>query len=178
MPTTYKFPDDSPYSQTGDRKASTHKAWLEDVVTAIESLQRLIGLTMGGLTGVYAYGASPGVNSFKGTVTGADMIVTIGIGGALLNGIPQWNEVADSVSFSGDDPTSDPRIDLITWDFEAGAVNVETGVENASPSTPALPDNHIALVTVYHRVGETTIKSSDLADGNGYITDVRVRINF
>lgn len=72
-------------------------------------------------------------------------------------------------------PLTNPRVDKVSIDASA-AIVITTGVEAASPSTPATPAGNLAIATIYHRVGETSIKNTD-DSSNGYITDVRTWIN-
>lgn len=69
-------------------------------------------------------------------------------------------------------PTTNPRIDLIVIN-SAGTLSVIQGSEAASPSPPAYPTDKMPICEVYHRVGETNIKTDDDST-NGYIyRDVR-----
>lgn len=54
-------------------------------------------------------------------------------------------------------PVTNPRIDLVVADATTGVATVVTGTENVAPVAPALPGGKLALVTVYLRVGATTI---------------------
>lgn len=76
----------------------------------------------------------------------------------------------NSPSFTA--PTTNPRIDLLTID-NVGVLARVVGTEAASPSIPAYPTDKVVLCEVFNRVGQTTIRDSDVA-GQGYIQrDVR-----
>jgi microcystin-dependent protein len=65
-------------------------------------------------------------------------------------------------------PTVNPRIDLLVYSTVTSALAYRTGAEGSSP-TPVTPTTgDIVLCSVYHKVGETSIK--ERSDGtNGYI---------
>lgn len=71
----------------------------------------------------------------------------------------------NSPSFTA--PTTNPRIDLLTID-NAGVLARVVGTEAASPSIPAYPTDKVVLCEVFNRVGQTTIRDTDVA-GQGYI---------
>jgi hypothetical protein len=76
----------------------------------------------------------------------------------------------NSPSFTA--PAANPRIDLLTID-SAGTLARTAGTEAASPSVPAYPSDKLVIAEVYNRVGQTTVRDSDLGS-NGYIKqDVR-----
>ena len=64
-----------------------------------------------------------------------------------------------------------PSVNLVSING-SGALVVTGGGEAASPTAPSLPAGNLAIATIYHRVGETSIKDADDAT-NGYITDIR-----
>ena len=65
-------------------------------------------------------------------------------------------------------PVSNPRIDLLVYNANTAAIAYRTGSESASPSKPTPTQYDIVLASIYHTVGETSIK--DTSDGtNGYI---------
>jgi hypothetical protein len=99
-----------------------------------------------------------------------DMTVNIAVGPCVVSGqITRLATATDTAAMTA--PTGDPRIDVVQIN-QSGTVSVVTGVENASPSAPAVDSNNIKLAEIYHRVGETVIKDTDDAS-NGYITDSR-----
>ncbi len=71
----------------------------------------------------------------------------------------------NSPSFTA--PTTNPRIDLLTID-NAGVLARVVGTEAASPSVPTYPTDKVVLCEVFNRVGQTTIRDTDVA-GQGYI---------
>ena len=71
----------------------------------------------------------------------------------------------NSPSFTA--PTTNPRIDLLTID-NAGVLARVAGTEAASPSIPTYPTDKVVLCEVFNRVGQTTIRDTDVA-GQGYI---------
>jgi hypothetical protein len=65
-------------------------------------------------------------------------------------------------------PSSNPRIDLLVYDSVGSALAIRYGTESASPQIPNPNPRDFVICSVYHRVGETSIKDKD--DGtNGYI---------
>ena len=71
----------------------------------------------------------------------------------------------NSPSFTA--PTTNPRIDLLVID-SAGTLSRVVGTEAASPSIPTYPTDKVVLCEVFNRVGQTTIRDTDVA-GQGYI---------
>jgi len=71
----------------------------------------------------------------------------------------------NSPSFTA--PTTNPRIDLLVID-SAGTLSRVVGTEAASPSVPTYPTDKVVLCEVFNRVGQTTIRDTDVA-GQGYI---------
>lgn len=71
----------------------------------------------------------------------------------------------NSPSFTA--PTTNPRIDLLIID-SAGTLSRIVGTEAASPSVPTYPTDKVVLCEVFNRVGQTTIRDTDVA-GQGYI---------
>lgn len=70
-------------------------------------------------------------------------------------------------------PVTHPRTDLVVADLDTGAPLIITGSEAASPSSPSVPADSIALAELRLRPGMSLIKNTD--DGvNGYIVDRRV----
>jgi len=65
-------------------------------------------------------------------------------------------------------PASNPRIDLVVYSTTGSALATRTGTEAASPSEPTPTSGDIVLASVYHRVGETSLKERDDST-NGYI---------
>jgi hypothetical protein len=65
-------------------------------------------------------------------------------------------------------PSSNPRIDLLVYDSVNSVLAIRQGTESASPQIPNPNPRDFVICSVYHRVGETSIKDKD--DGvNGYI---------
>ena len=64
-------------------------------------------------------------------------------------------------------PVANPRIDRVVIDGLTGAISVITGVENASPSAPAITQGKLPCCQILLSVGETAI-------GNSTITDERM----
>lgn len=99
-----------------------------------------------------------------------DMTVKVSIGEAIVNG----NALKKSSTENSGTivaPSSNPRIDIVTININNDVI-IYSGAENASPSAPATPANHIKLADIYLRVGATSIKNTDDST-NGYITDRR-----
>lgn len=66
------------------------------------------------------------------------------------------------------DPSASNRIDVVTIE-SSGALKITAGVEDDSPSAPAVPDIETPIAEVYLRAGGENIKDSDESDGHGYI---------
>jgi hypothetical protein len=92
--------------------------------------------------------------------TGAGLVAgqTVGVGAAV-----------DTAAMTA--PAANPRIDLVQID-QSGSVEVKTGTEAGSPVAPTVDADALALATIYHRVGSTSIKNSD-DSSNSYIIDAR-----
>lgn len=80
----------------------------------------------------------------------------------------ELTEFAGGNSPSFTDPSSDPRIDVLSLD-DTGTLIRTGGTEAASPSAPDIPAGNIPIAQIYNRAGQTQINDSDQADGNGYI---------
>lgn len=65
-------------------------------------------------------------------------------------------------------PTANPRIDLLVYSTTSSALAYRTGTESASPTEPSPSNGDIVLASIFHRVGETSIKERDDST-NGYI---------
>ena len=67
-------------------------------------------------------------------------------------------------------PVSNPRIDLIVYRTGSSDIAVRTGTEGVSPTEPTPTSGDIVLASVYHRVGETTLRERDISPNTqGYI---------
>jgi hypothetical protein len=122
-------------------------------------------------TGGYAGGVSGYAAMLVTQTTPASMAVAVAAGLYAIASIP-YSMWAAGTSATMVAPVSNPRIDKICLDT-AGVIRVTTGAENAAPAAPATPANQFPLATIYHRVGETHIHTTDDAT-NGYVyTDER-----
>lgn len=65
-------------------------------------------------------------------------------------------------------PTVNPRIDLLVYNANSAALAYRTGTEAASPTKPTPSQFDIVIASIFHRVGETSIKDVDDST-NGYI---------
>lgn len=67
-------------------------------------------------------------------------------------------------------PSANPRIDLVVYNISSAAIAVRAGAEAASPVAPIPTTGDIALASIYHRVGETTLLERDVAPNTqGYV---------
>ena len=98
------------------------------------------------------------INSFS-FQNGATAITFVGKTLAYINGALTSTFVA---------PVSNPRYDLIVYRPSLTDCTSITGTEAASPSLPTATSGDIVLASIYHRVGETSIKERDDST-NGYI---------
>lgn len=153
---------------------------LTAINTLISALSKWVIRAAGGssttsFTGGYAGGTS-GYDAMKVTETNpVSMKVAVAAGLYAITAVPYefWAAGESAVMVA---PVSNPRIDKICLDVN-GAITVTTGVEGAVPAVPATPASSYVLATVYHRVGETSIKTTDDST-NGYVyADLRVFFN-
>jgi len=67
-------------------------------------------------------------------------------------------------------PVTNPRIDLVVYSTTGSAIAVRAGSEGVSPSEPTPTTGDIVLCSIYHRVGETTLRERDISPNTqGYI---------
>lgn len=179
-----QYPGDFPITQTGDRKARTHKEHLEKVIEQLHTMQAALNAYISGaVDGVLSYGATPGDNFKLQARSSPDMSFEISAGFAVLDDV--WYENASTYTSAAlTAPVTNPRIDRVELLYTvssgivtARAFNIKTGTEAGSPSAPALSSFAIPIGQIYHRVGETSIKDADDST-NGYISsDDRVFVN-
>lgn len=76
----------------------------------------------------------------------------------------------NSPSFTA--PSTNPRIDILSLD-NTGTLIRTVGTESVSPTEPDVPVGNIPICQIYNRVGQTTIRDTDIT-GQGYILkDIR-----
>jgi len=146
------------------------------ILATIATLGRWLIRAAGGsitddYTGGYAGGTS-GYNAMLVTQTApASMKVAVAAGLFAIDNVP-YTFIAAGDSAVMTAPNAQPRIDKICLDTDE-TIQITTGAEAGSPVTPATPAGQFALATIYHRVGETSIKTVD-DTVNGYVyTDER-----
>ncbi len=167
---------DPPITISGSKKASEHKAWLEDVVNYVQLVAKLLTRSLGDGDGILAYG-TVGTDSYKTIATSpASMKITV-LEGMGCHEYEPFELAADWTSGDLSAPVGNPRIDTVSVDPEDGSITITTGTESASPSAPATPSGKVKIAELYHRVGETSIKDTDDAS-NGYITLKRNLLNY
>ena len=168
-------PDSVPI-ESGQRGAQVHLDFLLETKAEILRLQNFLALSFGGVIGVIAYD-TVGLDSLAPEGTGS-MTVRVLLGKAFYDSHP-CDLLSNSTSGTISAPSSDPRIDLIAFDCDNEVVNIIEGVEDASPSVPATPADHLALGELLLRTGSTSILTPGTPDDsvNGFITDVRVFLN-
>lgn len=135
---------------------------LQNVISIITSQSHDAVLIVGDNAPLQVTAASP-----------EDLTVQINTGWAViqtaLTGIDQTVSLPFGGTFTA--PVSNPRIDLIIL-RNSGELDVVTGTEAASPTTPGTPNESISLASVYFRVGSTKIFDTDQST-DAYITDAR-----
>ena len=168
----------SPYSVSGDRKASSHKAWEEGQVEYVKRINRFLCGHLGyGEDGIYAAGPL-GMDSYK-TVENStpNMQITVKAGWGFYNGELFEMPEDQALTLNAPQTTNSDRIDVIQINPEDGLAVVWEGVESASPVPPAVSPGYVTVAEIYHRWGETSINDTD-TPGEGYITLKRFRANF
>jgi len=164
----YTFPNNPPIT-SGDKKANSHKDWLEDVVDNIEAIQYALwyhadngkGHTSCVVTGLSCAATSP-----------ESMRVTVAAGHAFVDYVPFRKSAAETThDFVA--PSSADRIDTIAVDATTGLIVIHKGAENVTPSAPSVSEGEVKVAELYLRPGMTAIYDSDTT-GEGYITDSRV----
>lgn len=101
--------------------------------------------------------------------TTPNMTVRVDAGPVFYNGA--LTEVAAQNTATIVAPVTNPRIDRIVTDLATGAVSVVAGVENVSPTAPAIPANKLPCAQVSLLVASTAIT-------NSMLTDERVGVEF
>lgn len=171
MAATNDFPGDPPIT-SGNRTAEDHKDWIEDdLVPAIEDAMFGVAAISGRMTGVIRH-ADPTTGNAYGNLlvqqtTPVSMAVYVYPGIATKSGRIYWRRAAGNSS-TLTAPVTNPRWDLVEIDVQARALNIVEGTEAASPSKPAASTYGVPIAYIYHRVGETSIKTTDDST-NGYI---------
>ena len=164
----FEFPGNPPIT-AGRREASLHKAWLENMVLAVQDLQQLMWVVFSGIevgnTGV-AMGFTTSATSPE------SMRVTVAGGIGYSDAVPIIN-LASWTSGTMVAPESDPRIDLVVYDANDRAPKVITGTEASSPTAPESGEGQIPLAEIHHQVDEIAIYDAETS-GEGHIVDVRV----
>lgn len=125
----------------------------------------------GGLNGVLRHGALPGTGALNVTETSTpSMSVLVASGVAIVNGIPRRLPSQHTLAIP---PLANPssRWDLICINAD-GSIVLHRGTGESDPSV----GNDVKLFRVVHRVGESSIKTTDDAT-NGYLEDVRTWVN-
>jgi hypothetical protein len=99
--------------------------------------------------------------------------------GALFDG-STLTEVAAQSTGTITAPSVDPRIDRVVIDNATGAVSVVTGVEDASPVPPAIPNGKLPVAQVLLATSTSEIANADITDertvgtGGGGLRSVQV----
>lgn len=158
----------------GDRRAASHAAWLRDVASLLDRLQKIVGALAGadGVVRNYATGATDYL-----AVAATDpvsMAVAVSPGLALVSMNP-CELAARYTTPSISAPFANPRIDVVELRAADNTITIVTGVEAGSPSAPAVDTDCLKLAEIYCRPGMTCVKNSDDST-NGYITDGRIFI--
>lgn len=148
----------------------SYKEYHNEVADKVNALMMLLHSLTGQNDGAVLSDGNPELAvTAQGT---PDMTVNVAPGGVIVGGEPYAILETAVLTFTA--PTTNPRIDLIQ--IGPDGVTAKTGTEAASPSAPTADADSAPIWTIYHRVGETSIKDSDDAT-NGYIqTDSRVPI--
>jgi len=139
--------------------------YYNDLTDYLARIERILCNLVGGGDG---RGRTATLTSFEITAQGTpDMTVDMAAGWGYISG----EIVEEEAAVTSDTlvaPSANPRIDLVEYLLGTG-LNIKTGVEDASPAAPSLSSDAVKLATIYHYVGETSIKDTDDAS-NGYIT--------
>lgn len=164
------FPPELPLD-TGDPKASSHRAWLLNIHNSIASLQWFVAALSGGYNnnGVFAFGGTPENTGLVEETSPASMSLTVNAVAAMRTSCPVRIDSATEIGpFTA--PVSGSRIDLIEVNVATQAIGIITG--DGTTDTPAAStDGGVALASV-------TIGSTFTEIVNGDITDLRSFINY
>jgi hypothetical protein len=118
-----------------------------------------------------------GITVTSGTWTAATLKLYVEDGAYYINGTRYLFTGGSTPAVTA--PASNPRIDVLTIDT-AGTLAWTTGVESATPSAPAYPENKLAICELYNVVGETALYDNENQQGGqGYIyNDVRPMMSY
>ena len=83
--------------------------------------------------------------------------------GAIFEGTA-LTEVAAQSTGAITAPSGDPRIDRVVIDSASGAVSVETGTEDPTPTPPAIPAGKLPVAQVALVVSQAEIVNADITD--------------
>ena len=144
-------------------------SWDDRVETALELIHFLLAHAWGGGDGVIRGVTTDDLNVIATAPEGFS--VTVQPGYAFISKFP-FKLAASFSTASVTPPVTDPRIDLVQARLDLWEVNIKTGTEAATPTSPSPDADSIGLGQLFLRTGMTSIKNVD--DGtNGYIIDVR-----
>ncbi len=170
-----EFPGAIPID-SGDRTAQNQRDWLEDVRLELTALRRVVSSLSGWNDGVVAGGDNL-LNSLKVQATTAPSMSVEVLAGEAIISKAAYSLAALDTSGAMTPPSGNPRIDVVQANLLTQDLTILTGVEAGSPVAPTISADSIKLAEITHQVGETVIKDTDDATGNGYIDDARTVIN-
>lgn len=171
----YENPGEAPINDTTlavaqRKRASLHRDWLVDLYQMIKVIGETMNQVVGGDNCVIGEDALRP----RATTPLPDMRITVLLGTGFQDGLPFWKQANETSATLTAPPTGVDRIDLITIDCKEEDLTITTGVEDASPVAPSIPDGHYKVGEIYHRGGEVAIQNNDTSPNtDGYIKDMR-----
>lgn len=170
----FEKPISLPYA-SGDRKQSSHKDFLLDVLDGHARIHRML-LELAGPspedTGIIPFGPTPESSGLVEQQTVANMTVKFNKALGFVNKCPFYiGSVTNSSALTS--PVGDDRIDVVYIDPALQVYAISTGTEDASPVPNVIDETvYTKVAEIYLRVGGTSIKNID-DSANHYITPMQ-----
>lgn len=166
-----------PVTNGPDTRAQSHLDWILGYVGYFNELLWFVRQIIGGIGGVFGYGADPTLTAKVKENTVPNMTVVINPFAGFYDIYPfRVPDELTTEAFVA--PVSDERIDLVVASGDTGAFRIYIGEEDPSPVAPSPLYGDVSLAKIHHRVGETKIVQDDFSGNtDGYIEDVRIFIN-